>query len=41
VQEDATGRLDLAFEDLGKQQLKNIAPPVHAYASSAGPAAST
>jgi adenylate cyclase len=25
VQEDAAGRLDLAFEDLGEQQLKNIA----------------
>ncbi|MGE0260486.1 MAG: adenylate/guanylate cyclase domain-containing protein, partial [Alphaproteobacteria bacterium] len=28
VQEDAAGRLDLAFEDLGDQQLKNIARPV-------------
>jgi adenylate cyclase len=28
VQEDAAGRLDLAFEDLGEQQLKNIARPV-------------
>jgi class 3 adenylate cyclase len=25
VQEDAAGKLDLAFEDLGEQQLKNIA----------------
>ena len=25
VQEDAAGRLDLAFEDIGEQQLKNIA----------------
>jgi TolB-like protein len=31
VQEDAAGRLDLAFEDIGEQQLKNIARPVHAY----------
>jgi hypothetical protein len=31
VQEDATGRLDLAFEDLGEQALKNIARPVRAY----------
>src|SRR6516164_2031186 len=28
VQEDAVGRLDLAFEDLGEQTLKNIARPV-------------
>ncbi len=31
VQEDAAGRLDLAFEDLGEQQLKNIARPVRVY----------
>ena len=31
VQEDATGRLDLDFEDIGQQQLKNIARPVRAY----------
>jgi adenylate cyclase len=31
VQEDAAGKLDLAFEDVGEQQLKNIARPVHAY----------
>jgi len=31
VQEDAAGRLDLAFEDLGEQQLKNISRPVRAY----------
>jgi TolB-like protein/Tfp pilus assembly protein PilF len=31
VQEDVTGRLDLAFEDLGEQMLKNIARPVRAY----------
>src|SRR3984893_14842214 len=32
VQEDAAGKLDLAFRDLGEQQLKNIARPVRAYA---------
>jgi adenylate cyclase len=26
VQEDAQGRFDIAFEDAGEQQLKNIAP---------------
>src|SRR5499427_6569790 len=31
VQEDAAGRLDLTFEDIGEQQLKNIARPVRAY----------
>src|SRR5438874_1180655 len=31
VQEDAAGRLDLAFEDMGEQTLKNIARPVRAY----------
>ena len=31
VQEDAAGRLDLAFEDIGEQQLKNIARPVRVY----------
>jgi adenylate cyclase len=31
VQEDAAGKLDLDFEDLGTQQLKNIARPVRAY----------
>jgi adenylate cyclase len=31
VQEDAAGKLDLVFEDLGEQQLKNIARPVHVY----------
>jgi adenylate cyclase len=32
VQEDAVGKLDLAFRNLGEQQLKNIARPVRAYA---------
>jgi len=31
VQEDAAGKLDLAFEDLGEQQLKNISRPVHVW----------
>ena len=31
VQEDAAGKLDLAFEDLGEQQLKNIARPVRVF----------
>ena len=30
VQQDAAGKLDLAFEDIGEQQLKNIARPVRA-----------
>ena len=32
VQEDAAGRLDLDFEDMGEQQLRNIARPVRVYA---------
>ncbi len=31
VQEDATGKLDLAFDDIGEQALKNIARPIRAY----------
>src|SRR6266436_4152533 len=31
VQEDAAGRLDLTFDDLGDQRLKNIARPVRVY----------
>jgi adenylate cyclase len=31
VQEDTAGKLDLAFEDAGEQQLRNIARPVRAY----------
>ncbi len=31
VQEDALGRLDLVFEDMGDQALKNIARPVRVY----------
>src|SRR5690349_16827289 len=31
VQEDAAGKLDFAFEDMGDQSLKNIARPVRVY----------
>jgi adenylate cyclase len=31
VQEDARGKLDLAFDDIGEQQLRNIPWPVRAY----------
>jgi adenylate cyclase len=31
VQEDAAGKLDIAFEDMGEQQLKNITRPVRVY----------
>jgi adenylate cyclase len=31
VQEDAAGKLDLAFEDMGEQQLKNIARPIRVF----------
>src|SRR2546421_441999 len=31
VQEDAAGKLDLAFKDIGEQQLKNIARAVRVY----------
>ena len=31
VQEDIHGRLDVAFQDIGEQQLKNIARPVRVY----------
>jgi TolB-like protein/class 3 adenylate cyclase/Flp pilus assembly protein TadD len=36
VQEDAAGKLDLPFRDLGDQQLKNIARRVRAYAVNVG-----
>jgi adenylate cyclase len=35
VQEDVAGRLDLAFEDLGEQSVKNIDRPIRAYALTA------
>jgi adenylate cyclase len=35
VQEDVSGRLDLAFEDLGEQSVKNIVRPIRAYALTA------
>ena len=31
VQEDVTGKLDVAFEDAGNQHFKNIAQPVHVF----------
>jgi TolB-like protein/class 3 adenylate cyclase len=31
VQEDCTGKLDIAFEDIGEQALKNIARPLRVY----------
>jgi len=37
VQEDAAGKLDLTFEDMGEQTLKNIARPVRAYRIATGP----
>jgi adenylate cyclase len=41
VQEDAAGKLDLAFEDLGEQALKNIARPVRAFRIATGPVSTT
>ena len=41
VQEDAAGKLDLAFEDLGEQALKNIARPVRAYRVGTGSVSAT
>jgi adenylate cyclase len=35
VQEDVVGRLDLPFEDLGEQSVKNIVRPIRAYALTA------
>src|SRR5438270_339019 len=35
VQEDVAGRLDLPFEDLGEQSVKNILRPIRAYALAA------
>ena len=37
VQEDAAGKLDLAFEDIGEQELKNIARPVRVFRVRPGP----
>ena len=41
VQEDASGKLDLAFEDMGEQALKNIARPVRTYRVATGPMPAT
>jgi adenylate cyclase len=35
VREDAAGKIELAFRDMGEQQLRNIARPVRAYAVAA------
>ena len=37
VQEDAAGKLELSFEDMGERALKNIARPVRAYRIVTGP----
>jgi adenylate cyclase len=39
VYEDAAGRLDVAFEDIGEQQLKNIARPVRVFRVATKPTA--
>src|SRR5437660_2432521 len=39
VQEDAAGKLDLAFDDIGEQALKNIARPIRVYRVRAGSSA--
>jgi len=36
VQEDAAGKVDVAFEDLGEQQLHNISRPIRVYRIGAG-----
>jgi TolB-like protein/Tfp pilus assembly protein PilF len=41
VQEDARGKLDIAFEDTGEQQLKNIERPVRVYRVRLGGAAAS
>jgi adenylate cyclase len=41
VQEDATGKLDLSFEDMGEQALKNITRPVRAYRIATGAVSAT
>jgi adenylate cyclase len=38
VQEDAAGKLDLTFDDMGEQQLKNIARPLRVFRVASGPA---
>src|SRR6266436_2781520 len=40
VQEDAGGKLEIAFEDIGQQQLKNIARPLRVYQVRSGNPAS-
>ena len=40
VQEDVAGRLNLTFDDLGEQSVKNIVRPIRAYALTADAMAS-
>jgi adenylate cyclase len=41
VQEDAAGKLELTFKDMGEQALKNIARPIRAYRVATGPVSTT
>jgi len=41
VQEDAAGKLDLAFDDIGEHSLKNIVRPIRVYRVAGGFAATT
>ena len=41
VQEDVQGKLDITFEDMGEQRLKNIASPVRVYRVSVEASAKT
>ena len=41
VQEDAAGKLDLTFDDLGEQAIKNIARPVRVYRIATGAVSAT
>src|SRR5215813_122648 len=41
VQEDAAGKLDLAFDDIGEQSLKNIARPIRVCRVATTPATAT
>jgi adenylate cyclase len=37
VRSDAAGKIDVAFDDLGERQVKNIASPMHVFAIRLGP----
>jgi len=41
VQEDAAGKLDLGFQDMGQQRLKNIARPIRAFMVATGAVSAT